>query len=111
MKKILLFLCFLTFFSFGCSKSRPKAKEPSKKEFPTKVFSQTDNKKLFLELSSPPKETPAGFTRVSGITNGRSFSALLEIQGKGVIVEKGDVVSGIKIEEITEKGVFLCAGK
>jgi hypothetical protein len=60
-----------------------------------------------LRINSEPLLLTAGYVRLVGVVSGRRPIALIEVGGKGLSVEGGDIVGGYRITRISNKFIVM----
>ncbi len=135
MKKIILFI-FLMLFLSSCSSNRQsqqivgdkgeieeistiESSVPSPEadlrgpiytysnEKTTRIFSR---KEILLTCPNEPLLLPNGYVRLTGILYGEKPLAVIEIGGRGMVVEEGGSVGGYIVQRIDDAGVLLKKG-
>ncbi|MBI5700869.1 hypothetical protein HZC34_03355 [Candidatus Saganbacteria bacterium] len=119
MKQLILLILLVPLIS-SCSPSEPLGKEGAKitieatKEVETnkEIFSFNKNSNsINLSLNSTPVASNIGYIRLAGILSSEKLAALIEVAGKGNIVNCGDKLAEYRVKKISDKGVLLCLEK
>lgn len=119
MKQIILLILIVPLLT-SCSpqesleKEKPEITiEPTKEvETNREVFGYHKNSNsINLSLNSTPVASSIGYVRLAGILYSDKLAALIEVAGKGNIVNCGDKIAEYRVKKISDKGVLLCLEK
>lgn len=115
MKRHLLLFLLLIFVA-GCRESvKPElstASVATPESTALYVYGQNKNpSNLVLKVGGEPVTVAAGYIKLAGTVLGDEPLAVLEIGGRGSVVEVGDRISEYRIFSISEREVKLCSRK